>query len=876
MDNSCKAFFLNWHEAYKAGVEAAGGKGWNLGRLQRYGFNIPVGGVLTAEAYQSFMVENNLLEDIQEITRGITIGNIEDKENEGKLCLIQEKIKAAPIPRYIEEKVISSLSNMEIIDKPLAVRSSATVEDSIKASFAGIHESFLNVSSPDNILSAIKGCYASLWTLRAVAYRRKMNINDDEVCQAVVIMGMVEAEAAGVGFTYDPRTGREDIVWISANYGLGESVVCGTVEPDEYCLDYWCEITEKRMGGKEGKTTARKEGGTEFIALSGSKESQVLSDDKIRKLGLLIQRVFDSLGCGEKHHDIEWAFDGRDFVLVQARPVTAIPRYTFEQIRDQSDIWSNANLSDTMPMVQSTLNWNIYKRHFILSDAFNHQSMPGLQGIRLYQGRAYVNLSIQQWLMYDGFGFTPRQTNEAWGGYQPEIEINEKAPYGGIKGLKRLGRLVKLIFLGLKARKGAHVAFDKVDLFTKALLQEDSGILVKKDLINKLDEIKNVHAEYYPMFMSCLAASDMNPLIRALEKYFPGKGKSYANALMAGGGDITSATQGYRLVEMAEIAREDEAARRFFSSEPFHPLLWEKELPEGSPFKQSLRDYLAEYGHRSVYELEIMNPRWREDPSYLMDIIRSTMESADLFGIRARQKEKADKAWREISQKVPHNRLNSINRLVKQALKGMELREMSKSVLVKIGESYRIVFREAGRRLVDMNILAESADIYHCSWAEIISILQKDWDGKGLEMLVAERKERKREMDALSAPDLIIGDVPKYTETVTPVSGHAIIGLGVAAGRAAGAARLICHPHQGGKLQSGEVLVAPTTDPGWTPLFLRACAIIVETGGAGSHGAIVAREYGIPAVVNIRGAMRVIKDGQNVVVDGDEGKVFLQ
>ncbi|MDD2621131.1 MAG: PEP-utilizing enzyme, partial [Syntrophomonadaceae bacterium] len=186
------------------------------------------------------------------------------------------------------------------------------------------------------------------------------------------------------------------------------------------------------------------------------------------------------------------------------------------------------------------------------------------------------------------------------------------------------------------------------------------------------------------------------------------------------------------------------------------------------------------------------------------------------------------------------------------------------------------VFQEAGRRLAAKQILAEPSDIYHCSWSEIISILQGDWDGQGLNILVGERKERQQKLDALAAPDFIIDEVAKYTEIANPGSDQVLTGLGVAAGKASGVARLIHHPHEGEKLQAGNVLVAPTTDPGWTPLFLRATAIIVETGGAGSHGSIVAREYGIPAVVNLRGAMRVIKDGQNVLVDGDEGKVFLQ
>ena len=878
MEKSCEGFFFSWPEAFQAGVEAAGGKGWNLGRLDRYGFNFPAGGVLAAGAYQCFIKDNNLLESTEKISKIITIDNVGEQEIKERLSLIGEKIKAGRISDYIQEELISRLKNTGLLEKPLAVRSSATAEDSGKASFAGVLESFLNVQGMDNILSAIKGCYASLWTPRAVAYRRKMNIKDDKVIPAVVIMEMVEAEAAGVGFSCDPHTGREDLMLVSANFGLGESVVSGVVEPDEYYLDCAFEIVEKKPGRKEGTTMARKNGGTEFIKSAGSPSSQALSDENIRKLGLLIQRVFDALGSGEQHQDIEWVFDGKDFSLVQARPVTALPRYTFDELKNQPDIWSNANFKDTMPMVQSTLNWSLTK-YIVLGQTEimgGYHTPPGLKSIRLYQGRQYFNLSIIQWLFYDAFGLTPGKVNEGMGGFQPEIEIHEKSPYRGIKGLKRLGRLAKLILTGLKTIKNAPNHFAKVDNFTKALLKEDLKSLAERDLINIISKIRNICIGFYPVMHQCAGVGgDISPLVKPLERHFPGKGKAMACALMAGGGDITSAQHGYRLVEMAEIARGDAAVQRFFATEPFHPLLWDQELPEESPFKQSLRNFLDEYGHRGVYEMDIINPRWREDPSYLLHVIRSTMKTANLGKIKDRQNEKAEEVWGKVNQKVPFYRRGSINRSLKQVVKGAELREMAKSVLIKIYESNRLVLQEIGCRLAQRGTLKEPADIYHCTLSEIFSILQEDWDGAGLGVLVAERKARRKELEVLSPPDVIIDEVPRLAELAACSPGDALAGLGVAAGRASGMSRVIYHPGEGEKLQAGDVLVAPSTDPGWTPLFLRASAIVMETGGFGSHGAIVAREYGIPAVVNIPGVLKMIKNGQKITVDGDAGKVYL-
>lgn len=880
MEKSDGSFFFSWHDAFQVGVEVVGGKGWNLGRLERYGFKVPKGGVLSSVAYQRYIHENNLFEDTENIAQSVTLTNIGEKQSEERLSLFREKIKSGIIPTDIQEELLGRLKGFGILEKPLAVRSSATTEDTAGASFAGIHESFLNINGVENILYAIKDCYASLWTPRAVAYRRKMNIKDHEVIPAVVIMEMVEAKAAGVAFTCDPRTGQENIIVINANFGLGESVVSGAVEPDEYYLDPVLEIiTKKRIGCKQGKTVARKSGGTEFIVFNKIEKNQVINDEDIYKLGLLIQRVYGALGSGEQHQDVEWVFNGYEFIIVQARPVTVLPRYTFEGIKHQSDIWSNANFRDGIPMVQSTLSWSLTKDSLnMLLDApfkaINYPVPPGIQHVRLYQGRAYFNLSIQQWVIYDAFGFLPGQVNQMYGGHQPEIKINEKKTIFGVKSWKRLGYMLKGTFVGRKFRNNAIKSFRKIKDFSINILKEDFKSMTEKDLIRRYSDIRSIFVDYVPVFMFSSSAQ-VYPPGKVLERYFPGKGKALANALMAGSGDITSAQHGYRLIEITEIARDDVEARKFFSSPTFRPLQWEKELPEDSIFKKALRHFLIEYGHRGVYEMDIINPRWREDPSYLLDTIKSTLETADLSQIKKKQKERSDQAWTEVRKKVPFYRRIVMKYLLKQTIKAGELREMAKSVLAHIFDAERILFQEIGRRLAGKGILSKTCDIYHCTWVEILSILQGAWDGRGLKILVSERKAKRKEMELLSPPDVIVDEIPKFVEPVRHNKGNKLTGLGVAAGKDSGRATLIFHPDEGQKLLAGDVLVAPSTDPGWTPLFLKASAIIMETGGYLSHGSIVAREYGIPAVVNIPGVMKIIKDHQLVTVDGDEGMIYL-
>lgn len=882
-------YFLSWEEAFQSGVQQAGGKGWNLGRLARYGFNIPMGGVLTTRAYNEFIRHNGLQDMILNISQAVTAGNIEETRHQERLAQLREKIKEGSLPQPVVNELTSTLGSLGIVDRPLAVRSSASAEDSAQASFAGIHASFLNIRGLDNILAAVQGCYASLWTHAAVAYRRKLNISDDEVVPAVVVMEMVEARAAGVGFTCDPQTGSRDVLVINANFGLGESVVNGAVEPDTYRLDagVWTavpRILSRKNGRKEGVTRTKEDGGTQFVQTAEFSSRQVLPDGEIEKLGLLLLRVFEALGDCVQHQDVEWVFNGRDFVLVQARPVTALPRSTFAAIKNQPDIWSNGNYRDAVPMVPSPLN-----RRFMINtiDAIQKFSFTetgyrlpeGLHFSRFFNGRLYCNLSALQWAMFDSAGGLPRYVNMFWGGHQPEIELKDPKPFKGLSGLKRLWHGIKSVSLTNKAAKNAPQTHARVSRSVEALTRQGFRHLSDGDFIHLYDELGRIIREFAREF-SFLSAAGSLPvvsLLRMLERYFPDRALTVVNALMVGGeAGITSADHGYRLVELAGIARRDNDAVKFFAGEAFDPLAWEEQLPEHSPFKRAFHEFIKAYGHRAVYELDIINPRWREDPSYLLDIIRSTINTADLDQFKAAQKEKFARAWHEIQDQVPSGKRASMRKLVGKAQAGAAIREETKSVLAMIIEVYRMIARELGSRFCERTIIKEQTDIYFCTWPELIAVLTGAWDGAGLQTLIAERKVARKEMESITPPDVILGETPKFSEPVTRTSGNCLAGVPVATGKASGMARLINHPGEGSRLQPGDVMVAPSTDPGWTPLFLKAGALVMETGGFLSHGAIVAREYGIPAVVNIPGVMRAIKEGGKVVVDGDEGKVFLQ
>ncbi len=879
-------FFIMWDQALQAGAVQVGGKGWNLARLDSFGFKVPPGGVLSSDAYIEFIDYNGFNDDIAEISSKITAANLGDHTHE--LSQLEEKIRSGLMPQAIIDEISAALQNLGLLDKAIAVRSSASAEDSAAASFAGIHESFLNVRGLENILTAIKGCYASVWSARAVAYRRRMKLADNEVLPAVVLLEMVEAQAAGVGFTCDPQTGRRDLIVINANFGLGESVVSGSVEPDSYYLDAqpWNTVPvllKRNTGSKKSFTRPVEGGGTQLIYSNELSSQPVLSDEEIQKLGLLLIRVFESLGECEQHQDVEWAYDGRDFYLLQARPVTALPEYTFAALKNQPVIWSNGNYRDAAPMVVSPLQRRLLKNtidtiQYTQFPAIGYRMPEGFEFSRYFNGRLYCNISALQWAYYDCHGSMPDFFNDFWGGHQPQLKIDDPDPYAGEAGRERQQRGMNMMKLVMEASADAPRIFAEVPRSAQAVTGTGFAGLPDSEFEDKYIELGNILKRYCERF-TFLAAVGTMPVMTLLQKlyeYFGSRATVVLNGLMVGGQTgITSADHGYRLLELAELARRDEAAVRYLRSAAFNPFLWEAELPASSPFKQAFRTFIEEYGHRAVYELDIINPRWKEDPTYPLDIIKDTMDTACPGDLKVQQKLQFERSWQEVAETVPPEVRDEIRQGIKAAQEGAAVREMTKSVLVMATEPYRLMAQELGKRLYRRGLINEPGDVFFCSWSDLFSILHEEWNGNGLTTLVEFRKQSLQTKETLPAPDLIHGEKPVFSGPVGQGSGDCLQGVAAATGRASGTARLIAHPSEGNRLQPGEILVAPSTDPAWTPLFLKAGAVVMETGGFLSHGSIVAREYGIPAVVNVAGAMRIIQDGQEIIVDGNAGKVQI-
>lgn len=873
-------YLLNWPAAHLQGPESAGGKGWNLGRLNRYGLAVPDGGVVSAEAYRLFIDHPDLREQVADLV-GVKAADAALPEVAEKLAHLRERILTTALPAAVAGELHGFLAEAGLLGRPVAVRSSATAEDSAVASFAGIHHSFLNVYGPGDITAAVKGCYASLWTPQAVAYRRKMGLPDQQVAAAVVILAMVPAKAAGVAFSCDPRTGRLDRFTISASVGLGESVVSGTVEPDEYEVDitqYPPAVVRRRIGTKAQATVARTGGGTELVATAAAEAGRpALTDGQIAELAYLVGRIQDALGHMTEPQDVEWAHDGERFWVVQARPVTNLPPATFAAVAGEQQVWSNANLKDVMPGVQSTMGWSFLRSGIdtLLSAplrAAGYGYPGGIGWVRLFEGRAYFNLTAMQWAFYDALGIKPHEFNRQIGGHQPEIRV---APPTLPDRLRRGSALARMLRHTFRIQREAPAEFQRLwDWADSAEQQERTG-WEKARLVQESLQVKAIMDQFLPKFqlINGAAGGTHQELIRALEASFGERASALANAMLAGASMATSAQQGERLVALGNLALSEPRAKAYFAAKDWAPGAWAERL-EGTRFKSEFETYLRDYGHRGVYELEIMNPRWREEPAYLLETVRGQVLSGKEIRLE-NQEAKRETAKRAVFGKLGWGPAGLRARyFLKQAARSAALREMAKSMVVKVAGVSRLTALEVGRRLVAEGHLDSIADVFHLSWLDMEAYLTGRGGQHGFRALAHDRKLQRETFADREPPDVIMGETPVKKAALPAATGDVLTGLGVATGRATGACRVILHPHEGIRLQPGDVLVAPSTDPAWTPLFLRAAAVVTEVGGYLSHGAIVAREYGLPAVVNIPGLLQSVKDGETLTVDGDEGKVY--
>jgi phosphohistidine swiveling domain-containing protein len=820
--------------AAAAEVAQAGGKGAMLARLFQAGLPVPPGCILTVHALAAYLAAQpqHLPAPAEAASSGWHTG---------------------VLPPDMQEELQRLLSDLGPAPCGWAVRSSAVTEDSALASFAGIYESVLEVQEA-NLWPAIRDCWASWCSARALAYRQQLGDTAGTPMMAVVIQRMVPAQCAGVAFTADPVSGDRTHMVINAAAGLGLAVVSGVVEPEQYIL-------AKKPQVRVVQTR-----------LLRPDYPPLLPATAVTMLGDLLQRL--EVLCGSPQ-DVEWVWDGARCWIVQSRPITTLGQGPAE---DEITVWSNANLKDVIPGLVSPLSWSLMQQQ--LEVAIREQyarvgyTMPSERPlIHRFWGRPYFNISVLQQAGYEFFGAPPETQFEQLGGAALRGFTPAQPPSLRQRLRWQRHNLFILRFLN-RIRKQAPTHFAAIE----RLWQEELRQIPHFDRDTLLHSLATRSERDRPFLVLHLYLTwGMNGhftyLRQLLKRYLPqARGGLFAELVM-GLGEVSSAEHSYRLWELSRLARQSPPVMVFLQSKAWHT--WQQALAD-TPFAAPWHDFLATFGHRGLYEVEVANPRWREQPDYLFEVLAAYAaleQETPPFDPAAQARRRHTAEAEVLRQLTPWHRL-WFRSILRQAREFSRLRENSKSHFVRLIDLGRQAALRAADFLRQDGVLDDREAIFLLEVDEIKAALRQELDAHQVRRLVAQRRLERQRYAAVHPPAAFIGERPVYDES-RPAGGTLLCGLPSSPGRVTGTARVLRSPYEGERLQPGEILVAPSTDPGWTPLFLLAAGLVMETGGYLSHGAIVAREYGIPAVLNVPLATQRIPDGATIVLDGGAGTVQM-
>lgn len=850
---------LDWQAASEAAPARAGGKGWQLGTLAELGVPVPPGFVIDA-------------------------------------AVVGGRHRGDALPAALVAALSQELEGRGWNGQPLAVRSSAVAEDSAQASFAGIFRSFLNVRGLPALTDAVREVWDSVDSPAAEAYRQRLGIAARQTGMAVVIMPLLPAVAAGIAFTCDPVSGRRDQLLIHAHWGLGEALVSGQADGDEYRLQLtdWDDmqplvLVGQRRGSKSRMTVIDQHGGTTSCDTPADLAARaVLDAQQVTALAGLVLEAASVLDYAASGYDVEWVWDGERFWIVQARPVTRSARHTYPALRSQPTYWSRMNSREVAPEPLSALEWSamrsvLHRMMVCTLQLAGYRALDGAERVALRHGRFYIDTSVWQWEAFDAFDLLPAAATDMFGGQQPAIAVSRPTVrQRAARTWRNLRYLIRCVQPRRRGKSTLRRARDQAARWFAA-----GQPVAQADLIRQLRAHAQALRQADDLFFLQVSSGSVHFILFDLaRKYCHGEGHGIAAALLAGGEPSVTAAQSYALMQLAQLAAADAAALAWLRSADRIGSDWSSQLPQDSVFRRAFAQFLERYGHRGVYESYLRSPRWRETPDYLFDNVLGLI-GCDPAQLRSRQLQASADARRRLQRALPPWLRPLTGVLVRWATLERNLREGARSALTAYLEIVRRDLLALGRCWTGSTALQSPEDIFHLTLAEVFALAEGRLSATAAAGRATRRRRQLQSWAAVDAPDVIVehadGSGPNTAADDPTASSRADRkdersdgvwhGMVVGGGRASGTACVARHPTEALGLRTGDVLVAPSTDPSWTPLFLKAGALVTETGGYLSHGAIVAREFGIPAVVNVPGILAQISGGDMLEVDGNRGTV---
>jgi phosphohistidine swiveling domain-containing protein len=852
-----------------------GPKAGSLRRLAEAGLPVPEARFLGVEAYEEHAAR----------------AGIPDLVSAGR---VPAEIRAAILSTPVAADTAALLREWHAeLGSGLAVRSSGTAEDLPHASFAGQHGTYF-VTREDDLIERVRDCWASLFSDRASAYRATLPDLQGQVAMAVIVQRLVPSVAAGVVFTRDPLTGGESVV-VEACLGIGESLVSGKVTPDRFVFSgdgrTLCGVDH---GHKRVRIAVNPWGGVTESAVPPDEAEEPSVDEgtalEAARLAVEAQEVF---GCPV---DVEWAFDGERVWLLQARPITACGSAPADRVcapgspMEQQTIWSNVNTGEILPDVATPMTWTLIHSH--ADDLF--AGMMGALGARveadklvgLVGGRIYFNLS----LLREAFSHLPGVNPDiALGGMHDYVDLPPLEPVSvtRIRRLRGLSRAAVRMpgYVGLHTpTRGVRFAA-RMRARTEAM---DLAIADSRDVDEAHRLFKSLNDDFRE-FNDALAFAAVAMfgygLLGGLTKRWLGdESGAIATGLVAAQGGVASAEAGHELWRLSTLARAEPTV----GSAVLVGSGWADvrgrltSAVDGgdagaAAFLGAWDAFMREHGHHRRGELEFANPSWAEAPDYVLGIVRSYLTedrgSDPIAAYRARALE-ADRSAQEVLSRLTPARRAVFRRVLSWGRASARTRENVKSEAVRWLVAIRHSLLAVGARMRETGALERSDDIFFIEYPELAALVggeDRDWRA-----LVSSRRAAHARFERLSPPPVVVGTWDEDSGPWAPTPGaRTLTGIGVSAGVARGRARVFMTADADEPVLPGEILVAPFTDPGWTPYFVPAAGIVMDMGGLLSHGSIIAREYGIPAVVNVGPATLLIHTGDLIEVDGDKGEVRI-
>ncbi len=864
-------FTKSFENIRKDDIATVGGKGANLGEMTGAGFPVPPGFCVTTEAYHAFIAPFD--KQIYAALEGLDPSDLNTIRAAGEA--VRGLMEQHALPKNVAKAIVKSWQAAGE-SYAYAVRSSATAEDLPSASFAGQQDTYLNVIGEAEILAQVKNCFISLFTDRAILYRIQNEFPHHLVALSAVVQRMVMPDVSGILFTADPISENRNTCSIDASFGLGEALVSGLVSADLYQIDKRSgEILTRQIAEKKIAILPLKEGGTKTVDLPLSEQTRpALKDAEVKALSAIGSKIEAHYGTPQ---DIEWALEGDEIFITQSRPITSL--YPLAKVEDDTfHVFLSLShlqvMTDPMPPLSVSI-WK-YFSPVGLDENGEYRYLQDIGG-RLYgdispllRNRRFAKIFIKMMAVADQIA-------------QAAVAELSTRPALLEKGERfKLGRLVwamlpylRQIPLNLFFKRTEGAVGQANEVISAYAAQTKTQINAAQTQLDKLDKALTALRGVLPAagkfaprmaaglvgqrFLRRLAGPENAERLNELERGLVGNVVTDMNLAIGDLADELQKSEG--LLEQLKGGESLEAAK-------------------GTEFLKTWQAFIAQYGSRGLSEIDASRPRWHEDATSLLQMVIGMTARETLGEHRLHFNEltrKSDIAAGEIPQHLKGwasgLKRPLVRRLIKVARNLGALREHHKFLMIQVLSEVKAVLVDIGQSLAEKGVLDAPDDIWFLTIPEVKRALG---DGLPLREVIIERRADFA-VNAKRTPPRVVtseGEIPRPNLSVEGAPEGALIGSPVSAGIYEGIARVVKDPAVE-VLIPGEILVAPFTDPGWTPLFVNASALVTEVGGLMTHGSVVAREYGIPAVVGVPEATQTIKTGDRLRVNGEAGYVEI-